>query len=287
MKDSKHTDINEVKKGSSTSMKLGISSYTYTWSVGVPGHLPSVRMLELELLSTASQLGMDRLQIADNLPLNAIGEERLQSLLAMASQLNIGLEVGARNMTPEHLEEYIEIAAFLRSPFLRFVIDGKDFKPKVEKVVSIIKEAEAQLKEKNIILALENHDRLKATEFEEIIQKCGSDMVGICLDSVNSMGAGEGIETVTTRLAPYTVNLHVKEFLVSRHSHMMGFTIEGRPLGEGQLPLTWMLDQLTDRCQSATLELWTPPESNIEDTIEKEHQWALTSSRNLKTIIKK
>jgi len=34
---------------------------------------------------------------------------------------------------------------------------------------------------------------------------------------------------------------------VRRAGHMMGFEIEGRPAGEGQLNVTWLLDKLGAR----------------------------------------
>jgi sugar phosphate isomerase/epimerase len=264
-------------------MKLGISSYTYTWSVGVPGYEPENQWNELDLLQQAKDLDVECLQIADNLPLHQMDNERLMRLRASADKLAIGLEAGARGMTPEMLERYIDIAELLGSPILRFVIDGAGYEPSVTEIIQHIRKAVPELESRGIQLAIENHDRLKANEFLDIIEGVGSPSVGICLDSVNSMGAGEGIETVTTLLSPYTFNLHIKEFIVQRHPHMMGFTIEGRPVGQGQLPLEWMLAQLGPQCRSAILELWTPPELNMGMTLEKERKWAAESINFLKT----
>jgi sugar phosphate isomerase/epimerase len=264
-------------------MKLGISSYTYTWSVGVPGSEPERPWDELNLLHKAMELDVDCLQIADNLPLHSMEEGRLLRLRKAANDASIGLEAGARGMTPDMLEVYVSIAELLGSPILRFVIDGPDFTPSVKEVTAIVRRAVPVLEEKGIRLAIENHDRLLAREFLDIIDSVGSSFVGICLDSVNSMGAGEGIETITSLLAPHTINLHIKEFLVQRHPHMMGFTIEGRPVGNGQLPLRWMLEQLGPACQSAILESWTPPEASLADTMRKEERWARESIEYLKT----
>ncbi len=264
-------------------MKLGISSYTYTWSVGMPGYKPSRPWDELMLLQKAAELGVDCLQIADNLPLHGMEEKRLSGLKQAAENANIDLEVGARGMVPELLSRYIEIADLMGSPILRFVIDGPGFTPSVEEVVTIIKGALPELERKGIRLAIENHERLTAREFLEIVQGSESELVGICLDSVNSMGAGEGIETITTFLAPYAFNLHIKEFIVERHPHMMGFSIEGRPVGQGQLPLGWMLEQLGPQCRSAILESWTPPEATLEETMAKEEDWAKQSIAYLKS----
>jgi hypothetical protein len=40
-----------------------------------------------------------------------------------------------------------------------------------------------------------------------------------------------------------------------------------------------------NKCQSVILELWTPPEQNINQTIEKEINWADESIKYLKEII--
>ena len=264
-------------------MKLGISTYTYTWSVGVPGSEPEKPWDEEILVNKAAELEVDCLQIADNLPLHLMEKQRLLALKYLASEKGIELEVGARSMTPDMLQRYIEIADLLVSPILRFVIDGPDFKPSVQEVIDLVREAVPELEKRKIRLAIENHDRLQAREFLDIVRGSQSEYVGICLDSVNSMGAGEGIETTTTVLGPHTFNLHIKEFIVERHPHMMGFSIEGRPVGQGQLPLTWMLEQLGPQCPSAILESWTPPEESIEKTMDKENEWAIESIKYLKT----
>jgi L-ribulose-5-phosphate 3-epimerase UlaE len=66
----------------------------------------------------------------------------------------------------------------------------------------------------------------------------------------------------------------------------MGIIIEGSPAGKGMLNIRDTLERLTllNRCQSAILELWTPPEPKMEDTIEKEEQWARESIKYLKEL---
>ena len=58
--------------------------------------------------------------------------------------------------------------------------------------------------------------------------------------------------------------------------HLMGFSVEGRPAGQGFLDVPNLLKQLSafSRCETAVLELWTPPEPRLEDTIAKEAAWA-------------
>ena len=257
-------------------MKLGISTYTYTWAVGVPGKLPAQPLNVFDLLAKADAAGVKCVQIADNLPLHVFSEPELDKLIQTAQQKNISLEVGTRGLTPENIENYLNIAKKLQSPFLRMVVDAPGYYPDPADIVTIIREAMPEFEKRNIVLALENHDRFTARTFESILNRIGGDHIGICLDSVNSMGAGEGIETVVEILSPYTINLHVKDFTVKRVYHMMGFVVEGCPAGQGMLPLEYVLEKLEpfNRCRSAILELWTPPEEQIVDTIGKEVRWA-------------
>jgi 3-oxoisoapionate decarboxylase len=268
-------------------MQLGLSSYTYTWAVGVPGSMPLKPLSPEDLVDKAVAAGLGLVQIADNLPLEKMNEKELIDLEKYSSGKGVEIEMGGRGLTPEHTIKCLEAAKSLNSPILRMVIDGAGYVPDLNSVVSVISEMMPEFKSGNIRLAIENHDRFKASEFEKIIQSVGSEWVGICLDSVNSMGAGEGFEEVSKILLPYTINLHIKDFTIRRVSHKMGIIIEGSPAGKGMLNIKELIDKLIilKRCHSAILELWTPPESELEDTIEKEEIWAGESIKFLKTIL--
>ena len=127
-------------------------------------------------------------------------------------------------------------------------------------------------------LAVENHDRYSVAELASLIHGLG-DWAGICLDTVNSFGALEGPAIVLETLAPLAVNLHIKDFAVRRLDHAMGFAIEGRPVGAGQLDVPAVLTLLEQyrRVDTGVIELWTPPEATINATIDKEAQWATES----------
>lgn len=265
-------------------MKLGISSYAYTWVIGVSGNIPERPLDYYGLCEKAIQLGISKIQFADNLPLDKFTDAELDRFAFRAEQNCLQLEAGARGMTEESLGKYIEIASKIGSPLLRFVIDGTGFTPDIMTIISIIKNAVGVLEKKNIILALENYERFKTCEFADIVEKVGSEQVGICLDTVNSLGAAESIDTVIETLGPLTVNLHLKEFIIKRCYHKMGYTIEGLPCGEGMLNIETLLKKVSKRCDSAILEQWVPPESNLECTVRKEDEWAKKSISYLKNF---
>lgn len=267
-------------------MQLGISTYTYGWAVGVPGNRPASPMDEQALLDRAVDFGVRLVQFGDNLPLHQLSSERLAALKHRAETEGITFELGARGLTPAHLQQYIELAGYFTSRLLRFVIDQGNYEPNVNEVVTVLREAVPLLDQYGVRLGLENHDRLRAQEFADIVERVGSPNVGICLDSVNSMGAGEGLQEVVRTLAPYTVNLHVKDFGIERLPHLMGFRIDGRPAGEGMLNIPWLVEQVAPygRCQTAILEQWVVPDEDLSATIAKEAHWAEMSIENLKRI---
>jgi len=240
-----------------------------------------------ELVDKASSYGISLVQIADNLPVEYLTEGELELLAGYSTEKGIALEMGGRGLTTEHTMKCLHAAGILRSPILRMVIDAAGYEPSVPDIKGIIRDLLPEFRSRKIRLAIENHDRLKAGEFEDIIISAGSDWVGICLDSVNSMGAGEGFETVSEILAPYTLNLHIKDFSIHRVSHKMGLIIEGCPAGKGMLDIPGLIGLISSygRCDSAILELWTPPAENIEATIKKEARWAEESIEYLKPLI--
>ena len=255
--------------------ELGLSSYALTWSIGMPGHFPPQPMTAMELLEESHRLQCDRLQIADNLPVHLLPPNQWQQLIQRAETLNIQVELGMRGLHPARLEQYVALAKMCQSPFLRVVIDEGDFEPTLPQIIQIIQQALSELKSAGIPLAIENHDRFRAKELVEIIERTDPQVVGICLDTANSLGANEGIYEVARLLAPYVINLHVKDYIIRRLDHQMGFRVTGTPAGQGHAPISWLLELLAgyDNCHSITLEVWSEPLSNWEATLAQERNW--------------
>jgi sugar phosphate isomerase/epimerase len=239
------------------------------------------------LLEKAVALDVRVVQIADNVPLHTLPASELRALRTRAAELGISIEVGTRGIASDHLYAYLQLATRFKSPILRVVVDTAEHHPEADEVVTMLRQVIPEFERANVCLAIENHDRFKAGALAEIISHVGSRCVGVCLDTVNSFGALEGPAVVLQALGPMVVNLHVKEFIVERADHKMGFMVEGRPAGQGMLDVPWLLQELRDRGRdvNAILELWTPSEPNLDDTITKEDAWAATSVRYLRTLV--
>ena len=268
-------------------MRLGLSSYAYAWAIGVPGYPPAQPMDACNLLRATHTLGVNLLQIADNLPLHTLEEAEIAELDRLARELGVAVKVGTRGMAPAHLFRYLDLSVQLGSPILRLIVDSQDDRPSVPEITQRVRELLPRLERDGITLAIENHDRLPTAALCEIIQACDSPWVGICLDTVNSFGALEGPERVVEALAPWTVNLHLKDFAVTRAQSQMGFSIEGSPAGEGRLDIPWLLERLRaeGRAPNAIIELWTPYGPDLAQTIAREADWARRSVSNMRPLI--
>lgn len=264
-------------------MILGLSSYTYGWAVG---RNDGARALdENGLLDRCREHRVKVLQIGDNLPLHTFDEERLTRLAQRAQSEGVQLEVGARGLTFERVAIYAAIARRLSARLIRFVVDDSEYHPTADAVAVLLRQCFPLLD--GLTLGIENHDRFPAATLARIMQTVDSRQIGICLDTANSLGAGEGIDAVAATLAPWTVNLHLKDFHVERLPHLMGFTVTGRPAGAGLLDIPGLLRRLAPhgRCRTAILELWTPPEADVEKTLAKEVAWAMQSLEFLKQCL--
>jgi 3-oxoisoapionate decarboxylase len=268
--------------------RLGLGSYACAWAIGVPGYEPPQTPMDaFGLVRFAAELGLKLVQIADNLPLDALSEAQRQRLRDEAADHSVAVEVGTRGIQTDHLRRYIDIARYFSSPILRVVVDSAQHHPSPDEVVTLVRAVLPELEGGGIRLAIENHDRFKARTLAYILDTLNHPNVGICLDTVNSFGALEGPEVVVDTLGPYVVNLHFKEFVVRRLGHNMGFEVTGMPAGQGMLDAVWLLDKLGGFGHdfNAILENWPAPEATMQTTIAKEADWTRQGVAYLRTII--
>jgi len=267
-------------------MRLGIGTYTFPWAIGVRGYPPENPMNAKDLLKKANALDVDVVQICDNLPLYKMDENELGNLSAMSNDLGISIEVGTVGIDTTNILNYLNIAMLLRARILRTTLHNYDYTPSIEQSIVAIGKVLPIFAESDVSIALENHERYKSRDLANLVNKIDSRYVGICLDTVNSLGALEGTEQVVKELARYTLSLHVKDFDIVRVDNKMGFTIVGRPVGEGRLDVKWLFDRLKTEGKdpNAILELWTPFSETIDKTIAMEDDWAKRSIRFLKEM---
>jgi len=235
------------------------------------------------LLKKAKSLEVNMVQICDNYPLHKLSESELKEIWATAHEMGISIEVGTRGVEPDHLLKYLDIAEILHAKSVRTIIDNPD-----ERVAARIEQVLSRFAEAKVSIALENNERIKTRELANLIRKVDSPFFGINLDTVNSLGGLERLGEAVEELAPYVINLHFKDFDITRVDHRMGFNIVGRPAGEGLVDIDWLFDSLVKEGKDpkVVLELWPPFLGTIEKTVLNENEWVERSIHFLKRKIR-
>ncbi len=270
------------------STRLGLSTFALGWSIGVPGYpAPQQPLNALDIIDRAHELGLSLVQFGDNLPLHALSDEELNALRQHAHERHIAFELGMRGLQAPAVERYLDLAQMFDARLLRVVVDTSDDQPTPPQIIERIRQHLPRLERDGVTLAIENHDRLPVETLAAIMREINHPHVGICLDTVNSFGSLEGPQVVIEALGRYTVCLHVKEFVVKRADHNMGFLITGAPSGQGMLDIPWVMRSLAQHGRSfnAIIECWLAPTNDMEQTIATEQAWLRESVQYLRTLI--
>ena len=269
-------------------MQLGLGSYACAWAIGVPGYPQPAHPLDaIGLIERAAQLDLHLVQIADNLPLEELAPSQVSDIRAVSRENRVQLELGTRGIHPRHLARYISLCEMLDCRLLRIVVDKEAHQPSPGEIIGTLRPLIGLLTKSRVTLAIENHDRLAAQTLADIVTALATPFIGVCLDTVNSLGSLECPEFVVNVLAPLVANVHAKDFIIRRAPHQMGFEITGTPAGQGRVNYPWLFDKVTEsgRDPNIILELWPPPEPDIEATVAKECEWGKRSIAYLSQLL--
>jgi 3-oxoisoapionate decarboxylase len=263
-------------------MDLGISTWSLPWSVGVPGYPQPVRSLDVYgLIDTAVDHGIGVVQVADNLSWLDWPETELDRVKEAVAARNISLELGTRGLDPLHLTRCARVAERVGARALRTVLSGSmcgadDLAQAVRSIRQVVEE----LQEKRVILAVENNEAFSAAQYSQLMGDISSPVVGMCIDTANSLGRPELVETVVGLLGTHAVMVHAKDYDIKRVDTRMGFSVVGRPAGEGRVDFDAVLGQLRryDRDDvSVIIEHWPPFVGTIDETVQLEKDWLARS----------
>ncbi len=269
-------------------MKLGIGSYAVPWHIGIGEYQPERPLTHHDLLVLAHELGVEVVQYCDNLPLHTLEEADVGALWAQAQEWRMELEIGTRGLDTAELERCATLAERFGSPFVRVVVDTPTYHPSPEELVKDLQSLRSIFVSRGLKLAIENHDRFPVKVLAQVVESAGTDWVGICFDTANSLGTLQGPNEALDALCPYVLNLHVKDVRARRESHNLGFRVEGTPAGEGTVDIPDILARVrrANPRANAIIELWTPPQATLEETICLEREWLKRSVRYLNKLLR-
>ncbi len=231
-------------------------------------------MTAFDLLDVASRHGLRVVQYADNLPLHRLPDSDLDMLAGRARDAGIALEVGTQPFDVARMAHYIEIGRRLDAKIIRVALDGPDAARPVSELGKDFALLLPAAGEAGLRIAIENHFNFPSRRLVDLLAAIDDDRVAICLDVGNSICAGEWPQETVSILAPHTINLHLKDYVIVPDPHGVGFAIHGCPLGQGRTDCRAVMDAAPYPADmSVILEQWLPKGADMDAARRREHTW--------------
>lgn len=256
--------------------RIGLSSYAFFWELS---HRVSKPLTIHRALERTAAMGVDLFQICDYAPLEGMSDAEVKEIRATADSLGMALEVGTKGIRPGHLRRFLHIADILGAPLLRTMFNVPDHRPTADEAVAIFTDALPEFEAAGVKIAVETYEQVPTSRILEVVKRVDSPWLGICSDPANTVAALEMPRQVIDAVAPYVLNMHIKDFAFSRKEGWVGFTYSGAPLGEGLLDYDYMASTIRpkERNISQIVEHWLPWQDSEDATIRLENQWTQQS----------
>ena len=262
-------------------MKLGVGSYAFRWSLGFKDRVPEHAMRLVELIDRVADLGAEVLQVADNAPLHRLSVEELRELAERAGERGVALEVGTDGASDDNLVRYLGIARELDAQVVRLTLDRQDLAEPRHILVGRLRRFGDRYADACAVLAIENHFLVATEELVRLFGEVDHPGVGACLDVANSIATQEWPFETVDKLAPYALNLHLKDYRIEIDAYGVGMHVTGVPLGGGIVDVDAVLASLraAGRNPSVILEHWLPYEvaSAGGSLVDVEAEWTAKS----------
>ena len=91
-------------------------------------------------------------------------------------------------------------------------------------------------------LGIENHKDWRVDEQVALLERYGSEYLGVSLDTGNNLTVLDDPMETVEKLAPYTFSVHLKDMAAEECEH--GYLLSEVPLGEGMLDIKRMVDTI-------------------------------------------
>lgn len=260
---------------------IGLGTYAFFWQHSERAPEP---LSLADMLRRTRDLDLDLFQICDYPPLLGYSAAELRELRATADDLGIRLELGTKGIVLEHLATFLHLAGVLGATLVRSMNFAPGSRPSTTQAESLLRTALPAFEAAGVTVALETYEQLRSAELIGLVESIGSEHLGICLDPANTVAGLEDPRDVVERCAPYTKNLHVKDFAFARQEGWVGFTLAGAELGTGLLDYDHELRTVDPDARGINriVEHWLPWQGSFAETAARENDWTLSSVTYMK-----
>ncbi len=206
--------------------------------------------------------------------LHGLEPDNLKRIRAHAEQLGIDLEIGMRSICPtstlfdksqgtaeEQLGRMVEAARIIGSPIVRCVLGSAEdrrgpggIESHIEDMAKVLHNSRSRVVDSGLKIAIENHaGDMQARELKTLVERAGTDFVGVCLDSGNPLWTIENPHLTLETLAPYVLTSHVRDSAVWRTEH--GAAVSWTRMGEGNVDIEGYIRSFIRKCPGRALSL--------------------------------
>ncbi|KDA05375.1 sugar phosphate isomerase [Microbacterium sp. CH12i] len=263
---------------------IGLGTYAYFWqhSDRVPEPLSLIGAFE----DTRAQ-GVDLFQICDYAPLEQMSDGELRDAAGAARDLGLTIELGTKGIAGEHLSRFLTLAEVFDARLVRSMLYGPHSRPSLAETEAWLRHALPAYETAGVTLALETYEQLATTDLVGLIDRIGSDHLGICLDPANVVARLENPKACVEQTAALTKNVHVKDFAFARQPGWVGFTYSGASMGSGLHDYDHLLATVRPRERGINeiVEHWLPWQDDAATTIRTERDWTRTTLEHLRSTL--
>lgn len=244
-------------------LRVGLNPYGITYSVGLQGRgTPRANPNPLGLagyLDLAEEIGAKCIEF----PVALLPKDDADALARLRERL------AARKMTPvlsqaspvSGVEDSVRCAVALGARVIRMnltsVLCGDRAGPDcrwseiVAALRPALREAAARAGERDLDLAMENHQDFTSTELMELCHVSGAN-VGVCLDTGNALAVGEDPIDFAETVAPRVRHVHLKDYRAQWTDE--GYRLIRCAVGDGAIPFAQIAARFADREVTAAIE---------------------------------
>ncbi|MDQ1531000.1 MAG: 3-oxoisoapionate decarboxylase [Microbacteriaceae bacterium] len=261
---------------------IGLGSYAFFWQHSDRVEQP---LSLIGALEATRELGVDLFQICDFAPLETMSARELREAAAAARDLTLTIQLGTKGLEPARLTRFLSLAEAFEARLVRTMLHSPASRPTLLEAEELLLRALPAYEAAGVTLALETYEQVATADLVGLVQRLGSDRLGICLDPANVVARLENPRACIEAAADTTVNVHVKDFAFARQDGWVGFTYSGAPMGAGLHDYTHLLTVVRPRRRGIDeiVEHWLPWQDSPETTIRMEREWTRISLEYLRS----
>jgi sugar phosphate isomerase/epimerase len=158
------------------------------------------------------------------------------------------------------LTRMIESAKLIGSPIVRCVLGSADdrkpgpIEAHIDDTARVLRNVRSRATDAGIKIAIENHaGDMQAYELKSLLEKAGTDFVGVCLDSGNPLWTMEDPHVMLDVLHPYVLTSHVRDSAV--WNVPQGAAVTWVQMGRGNVGIDAYVRKYIELCPGKAVSL--------------------------------